>query len=157
LCCLRYLCFSIIVCTFWWFVLSTIPVFLHYCVYFLVLCIVYDSGASPLFCALSRVLYCLRFLCFPLFCVLSGALCCLRFLCFSIILCTFLCFVLSKIPLFIHCFVIFFFIWNQWVLILCFSGDYFKNSGYRFTKMIVNRKSKLTLKISLRARIRAFH
>jgi hypothetical protein len=25
-------------------------------------------------------------------------------------LCTFLCFVLSKIPLFIHCFVIFFFI-----------------------------------------------
>jgi len=27
----------------------------------------------------------------------------------------------------------------------------------RFTKVIVNRKSKITLKISLRARIRAFH
>ena len=31
------------------------------------------------------------------------------------------------------------------------------NSGNRFTKVIVNRKSKITLKISLRARIRAFH
>jgi hypothetical protein len=30
-------------------------------------------------------------------------------------------------------------------------------SGDRFTKVIVNRKSKITLKISLRARIRAFH
>ena len=29
--------------------------------------------------------------------------------------------------------------------------------GDRFTKVIVNRKSKITLKISLRARIRAFH
>ena len=32
-----------------------------------------------------------------------------------------------------------------------------KTSGDRFTKVIVNRKSKITLKISLRARIRAFH
>ena len=32
-----------------------------------------------------------------------------------------------------------------------------KYSGDRFTKVIVNRKSKFTLKISLRARIRAFH
>jgi hypothetical protein len=31
------------------------------------------------------------------------------------------------------------------------------SSGDRFTKVIVNRKSKITLKISLRARIRAFH
>ena len=31
------------------------------------------------------------------------------------------------------------------------------NVGDRFTKVIVNRKSKITLKISLRARIRAFH
>ena len=30
-------------------------------------------------------------------------------------------------------------------------------SGDRFTKVIVNRKSKITLKISLRVRIRAFH
>ena len=30
-------------------------------------------------------------------------------------------------------------------------------TGDRFTKVIVNRKSKITLKISLRARIRAFH
>jgi hypothetical protein len=29
--------------------------------------------------------------------------------------------------------------------------------GDRFTQVIVNRKSKITLKISLRARIRAFH
>ena len=29
--------------------------------------------------------------------------------------------------------------------------------GDRFTKVIVNRKFKITLKISLRARIRAFH
>jgi hypothetical protein len=29
--------------------------------------------------------------------------------------------------------------------------------GDRFTKVIVNRKSKITFKISLRARIRAFH
>jgi hypothetical protein len=29
--------------------------------------------------------------------------------------------------------------------------------GDRFTKVIVSRKSKITLKISLRARIRAFH
>jgi hypothetical protein len=29
--------------------------------------------------------------------------------------------------------------------------------GDRFTKVIVNRKSKITLKISLRARICAFH
>ena len=32
-----------------------------------------------------------------------------------------------------------------------------KKPGDRFTKVIVNRKSKITLKISLRARIRAFH
>jgi hypothetical protein len=32
-----------------------------------------------------------------------------------------------------------------------------KSPGDRFTKVIVNRKSKITLKISLRARIRAFH
>jgi hypothetical protein len=32
-----------------------------------------------------------------------------------------------------------------------------RNPGDRFTKVIVNRKSKITLKISLRARIRAFH
>jgi hypothetical protein len=31
------------------------------------------------------------------------------------------------------------------------------SSGDRFTKVIVKRKSKITLKISLRARIRAFH
>ena len=30
-------------------------------------------------------------------------------------------------------------------------------TGDRFTKVIVNRKSKITLTISLRARIRAFH
>jgi hypothetical protein len=30
-------------------------------------------------------------------------------------------------------------------------------AGDRFTKVIVNRKSKITLKISLRARMRAFH
>jgi hypothetical protein len=30
-------------------------------------------------------------------------------------------------------------------------------SGNRFTKVILNCKSKITLKISLRARIRAFH
>jgi hypothetical protein len=36
--------------------------------------------------------------------------------------------------------------------------DLFNSSlGDRFTKVIVNRKSKITLKISLRARIRAFH
>ena len=29
--------------------------------------------------------------------------------------------------------------------------------GDRFTKVIVNRKSKITLRISLRAHIRAFH
>jgi hypothetical protein len=33
----------------------------------------------------------------------------------------------------------------------------FDSTGDRFTKVIVNRKSKITLKISLRARIRAFH
>jgi hypothetical protein len=32
-----------------------------------------------------------------------------------------------------------------------------KSPGDRFTKVIENRKSKITLKISLRARIRAFH
>jgi hypothetical protein len=32
-----------------------------------------------------------------------------------------------------------------------------EETGERFTKVIVNRKSKITLKISLRARIRAFH
>ena len=32
-----------------------------------------------------------------------------------------------------------------------------RDSGDRFTEVIVNRKSKITLKISLRARIRAFH
>jgi hypothetical protein len=32
-----------------------------------------------------------------------------------------------------------------------------KGQGDRFTKVIVNRKSKITLKISLRARIRAFY
>jgi hypothetical protein len=38
--------------------------------------------------------------------------------------------------------------------------ELFSNFGWpgdRFTKVIVNRKSKITLKISLRARIRAFH
>jgi hypothetical protein len=34
---------------------------------------------------------------------------------------------------------------------------FFKWSGDRFTKVIVNRKSKITLKISLRTCIRAFH
>ena len=35
------------------------------------------------------------------------------------------------------------------------DGNY--GTGDRFTKVIVNRKSKITLKISIRARIRAFH
>ena len=35
------------------------------------------------------------------------------------------------------------------------DGNY--GTGDRFTKVIVNRKSKITLKIYLRARIRAFH
>jgi hypothetical protein len=97
LCYLRFLCFSIILCSFWCFVLSTIPVLLHYFVYFLVLCVVYDSCVSPFFCVLSRVL------------------CCLRFPCFSIAFCTFWCFVLSKIPVFLHYFVYF--------LVLCVVLD----------------------------------
>jgi len=36
-------------------------------------------------------------------------------------------------------------------------GNSKDRAGDRFTKVIVNRKSKITLKISLRARIRAFH
>jgi hypothetical protein len=35
--------------------------------------------------------------------------------------------------------------------------SFISSQGDRFTKVIVNRKSKITLKISLRARIRAFH
>jgi hypothetical protein len=41
------------------------------------------------------------------FCLISDNVCFLRFLCFSIILCTFWCFVLSKIPVFLHCFMYF--------------------------------------------------
>ena len=144
LCCLRFLCFSIILCTFWCFVISRNPVPLHYFVYFLVLCVVYDSCVSLLFCVLSGALCCLRFPCFsiafctfwcfvlskipvflhyfvyflvlcvvldscvsPLFCVLSRVLCCLRFLSFCIVLCTFWCFVLSKITPILHYFVYF--------------------------------------------------
>ena len=143
-CFLRFLCFSIILCTFWCFVLSKIPVFHHCFMYFLVLCVVYDSCVSLLFCVLSGALCCLRFPCFsiafctfwcfvlskipvflhyfvyflvlcvvldscvsPLFCVLSRVLCCLRFLSFCIVLCTFWCFVLSKIPAILHYFVYF--------------------------------------------------
>ena len=44
---------------------------------------------------------------------------------------------------------------------LCLSAIPFhllgERPGDRFTKVIVNRKSKITLKISLRAGIRAFH
>jgi hypothetical protein len=36
------------------------------------------------------------------------------------------------------------------------SVKYYK-PGDRFTKVIVNRKSNITLTISLRARVRAFH
>ena len=107
LCCLSFLYFSIILCNFWCFVLSTIPVFLHYCVYFLVICVVYDTCVSPLLCVLSCALYCLRFRCLSIVLCTFSCFVLSKIPVFSIILCTFWCFMLSKISVFLHYFVYF--------------------------------------------------